>query len=160
MLLSPTNQTSRSQTLSDFRQLSPDVWASPQIEVEDVETARKMGIAMIINNRPDDESEDQTPGASIEKAAIAAGLAYCAIPISHGGFNEPQVDAMRDALERSGGKTLAYCRSGTRSTLLWALAQSVAGEDAERLTQQAAQAGYDLSPVRAAMVTLAARSGE
>ena len=56
------------------------------------------------------------------------------------------------------GKVLAYCRSGTRSTLLWALAAASKGADPEAITQAAAAAGYDVSPVRGAMQELAART--
>ena len=61
--------------MSDFRRIEDGIFASPQIEIEDVATAREMGIALIINNRPEDESPDQTPGAAIEAAARAAGIA-------------------------------------------------------------------------------------
>ena len=62
--------------------------------------------------------------APVKAAAKAAGLAYAAIPVTHAGFAEWQVTAMSDAIENADGKILAYCRSGTRSTLLWALARA------------------------------------
>ena len=145
--------------MSDFRRLSDSMLASPQIDVGDVEAAKAQGIALIVNNRPEGEAEDQTPGAEIEAAARAAGLDYLEIPIGHGGFSRPQVDALAEALERAQGPVLGYCRSGTRSTFLWALAQASRGEDPDGLTAAAAEAGYDLSPVRPAMDALAAQSG-
>jgi len=63
---------------------------------------------------------------------------------------------MADALSGAKGPVLAYCRSGTRSTLLWALAQAQAGGDPKTLAEQAAQAGYDVGPVRQVMDMLAA----
>ena len=140
-----------------FRQITDTIYASPQIGVADVAQAKQLGVTLIVNNRPEGESDDQTPGVQIEEAAHAAGIAYCAIPVTHAGFAQNQVDAMADALERSTGPVLAYCRSGTRSTLLWGLARAKAGDDAEQLTRQAAAAGYDLSPVRQIMDMLAAR---
>jgi uncharacterized protein (TIGR01244 family) len=145
--------------VSDFRALTDTVLASPQILVDDIAEAKALGVTLVINNRPEGESEDQTGGAEIEAAARAAGLDYCAIPITHAGFSEPQVEAMREALGRAGGgKVLAYCRSGTRSTLLWALAQSAQGDDPEELADIAAAAGYDVGPIRPAMDALAARA--
>lgn len=144
--------------MSDFRQLSDSVLASPQIELADIEAAKALGVTLVINNRPEGESEDQTPGPQIEAAAIAAGLDYCAIPITHAGFSETQVRAMADALAGAEGKVLAYCRSGTRSTLLWALAQAMDGNDADEVTAAAAAAGYDVGPVRAVMDALSARA--
>ncbi len=140
-----------------FRQISDTVYASPQIGVEDVAKAQDLGVTLIINNRPEGESDDQTPGAQIAEAARAAGIDYVEIPVTHAGFAQNQVVAMAEALERSTGAVLAYCRSGTRSTLLWALARAKAGDDPEQLAGQAAAAGYDLSPVRQIMDMLAAR---
>lgn len=144
--------------MSDFRRLSDTMLASPQITVADVAAAKDAGVAMIVNNRPEGEADDQTPGAEIEAAARAAGIDYLAIPIGHSGFSQPQVAALAAALENAGGPVLGYCRSGTRSTLLWALAQASRGEDLEQLAAAAAQAGYDVSPVRPAMDMLAAHS--
>ena len=142
-----------------FRSLTSDIIVSPQIGVDAVAEAKDLGVALIINNRPEGESEDQILGADIEAAARAAGLDYVAIPITHSGFSEPQVNAMAEALAGAKGKVLAYCRSGTRSTLLWALAESAQGGDPDALTNMAAKAGYDVSPVRPLMDMLKARRG-
>lgn len=138
-----------------FRQLTQNVYASPQIGLDEVEEARAMGVTLIVNNRPEGESDDQIEGDRIAEAAQAAGIDYVAIPVTHAGFAEHQVTAMVDALAGAKGPVLAYCRSGTRSTLLWALAQAKAGADPEQLAQQAAAAGYDLSPIRQIMDVLA-----
>ena len=141
-----------------FRTLTETFLVAPQIDVEAVTAARDLGVTLIINNRPEDESDDQVPGAEIEAAARAAGIAYVAIPITHSGFSGPQVEAMAQALRDADGKTLAYCRSGTRSTLLWALAKASEGADPDALTATAADAGYDLTPVRALMDMLKAQA--
>lgn len=143
----------------EFRQIVEGVYASPQIGLADVELASAMGISLIINNRPELESPDQVPGAEIEAAARAAGIAYVAIPVTHAGFSEPQVAAMARALDGATGPVLAYCRSGTRSTLLWALAESSKGADPDELARAAAGAGYDLTPIRTLMDMLASRAG-
>lgn len=142
-----------------FRQLNDRVMASPQITLDQVAEAAAAGVGLIVNNRPEDESDDQTPGAAIEAAARAAGMDYVAIPVTHAGFSESQVKAMAAALASTDKPVLAYCRSGTRSTLLWALAEASRGQSPHALTAAAAQAGYDLSPVRALMDMLAAKEG-
>lgn len=152
--------------MSDFRQLSETVWASPQIDVADVATAADLGFTMVVNNRPDGEAHDQPEGAAIEQAALAAGLQYLAIPIGQAGFGEPQVAAMADAISDAansasggaGGKVLAYCRSGTRSTFLWSLAQATQGASPDAITASAAKAGYDVSPIRGGLDILAAKA--
>ena len=141
-----------------FRQLTDRVLVAPQIDVGDVMDAAQAGVKLIINNRPEDESADQTPGEEIETAARAAGIDYTAIPVTHAGFAEWQVTAMADALNKTDGKVLAYCRSGTRSTFLWALAQASEGEHPAILAEKAADAGYDISPVSAMMDMLRGRA--
>jgi len=140
-----------------FRKLSDKVYASPQIGTAALADAMALGITLIVNNRPEDESPDQTPGPEIEAAARAAGMDYVAIPVTHAGFSESQVKAMAKALAEAEGSVLAYCRSGTRSTLLWSLAEASRGVSPDTLTAQAAQAGYDVGPVRPLMDMLAAQ---
>lgn len=133
--------------MSDFRQLSDQVLASPQITPSNLAEAARLGVTLVINNRPDGEAPDQPAGADIEQAARAAGLDYLAIPIGHAGFALPQVEAMQHALATADGKVLAFCRSGTRSTFLWALAQAHTGVSPEAIAQAASAAGYDVSPI-------------
>ncbi|AKM09270.1 TIGR01244 family sulfur transferase [Croceicoccus naphthovorans] len=142
--------------MSDFRQIDDNLYASPQITVADVATAKDLGVTLIVNNRPEDESPDQTPGSEIETAAKAAGIDYVAIPITHAGFGPGQVDAMRAAIDNSEGPILAYCRSGTRSTLLWALAEAKAGKNPSVIASKAAGGGYDISPIRQMVEMLSA----
>jgi uncharacterized protein (TIGR01244 family) len=54
---------------------------------------------------------------------------------------------MATALSESEGRVLAFCKSGTRSTFLWALAEAQRGADGEELMRKAAAAGYDLRPI-------------
>ncbi|WP_057882018.1 TIGR01244 family sulfur transferase [Tsuneonella troitsensis] len=145
--------------MSDFRKLSDTMFASPQIGLDDVATARDLGIALIVNNRPEGESPDQVPGEEIEAAARDLGIAYLAIPITHAGFSHPQVSALVEAMQSADGPVLGYCRSGTRSTLLWALARASMGEDPAALADAAANAGYDVAAIRPAMDALAAQAG-
>ena len=130
-----------------FRKIDDHFLAAPQIAARDIAEAKAMGITMIINNRPDGEEPDAPQGIEIEAAAQAAGLHYVAIPVTHAGFSGPQVAAMAVALEEATGPVLAYCRSGSRSTLLWALARTQLGDDKVTLQVKAARAGYDLSSI-------------
>ena len=141
-----------------FRKITDDVFASPQIGMAEIDAAQKQGIQLIINNRPEGESEDQIPGSQIEDAARRAGMDYIAIPVTHAGFSDAQVKAMSRALAKAQGPVLAYCRSGTRSTLLWALAEASRGGNPQKIAVKAANAGYDVSPVRAMIDMLAAGS--
>lgn len=139
-----------------FRKVTESVYASPQIGLAEVAAAKALGIGLIINNRPEGESEDQTPGEEIAAAARDAGIDYIAIPVTHAGFSQAQVDAMASALAGTSAPVLAYCRSGTRSTLLWALARAKAGDNPGVIAAQAAAAGYDVAPIRQLIDMLAA----
>jgi uncharacterized protein (TIGR01244 family) len=143
--------------MSEFRRLTENILVSQQITGEDVAAAAGLGVNLIVNNRPDGEEPSAPQGDEIAAAAAAAGMNYVAIPIGHSGFSEPQVNAMIAALEQAEGPILAYCRSGTRSTLLWALAAAKQGENPDTIAKTAAQAGYDVSPIRAMIDMLAAR---
>jgi uncharacterized protein (TIGR01244 family) len=131
--------------MSAFRKLTDTLSVSPQISVDYIAAAAAEGVTLVINNRPEGESPDQTPGPVIEAAARAAGLDYLAIPVV--GMPRPdQVAAQREAIAAAKGKVLAYCRSGTRSTIVWGLGQAGSKPRAEILSA-AAEAGYDLSQV-------------
>jgi uncharacterized protein (TIGR01244 family) len=130
-----------------FRKIDDRFLAAPQIAVSDIADAKALGVTTIINNRPDGEEPSEPQGAEIEAAAHVAGLRYIAIPVTHAGFSAPQVDAMVAALNAADGPVLAYCRSGTRSTLLWALARTQMGDDKATLQAKAAGGGYDLSSI-------------
>lgn len=129
-----------------FRQIDERILVAGQIRPEDVHDAKARGIRMIINNRPDNEEAGQPAGAAVEAAARAAGMDYRHIPVASG-FSASQVDAMAAALDEAEGPILAYCRSGTRSTFLWALARAREGENGKELMRKAAAAGYDLTPI-------------
>lgn len=143
--------------MADFRTLSDTMLASPQITAEDIAEAKASGVTMVINNRPDGEDPGAPQGAEIEAAAARAGLLYRAIPIGHSGFSENQVDEMVKAIGEAEGRILGYCRSGTRSTLLWSLAQAKMGANPDDIAAAAMAAGYDVSPVRPMLDMLAAR---
>ncbi len=144
--------------MSDFRKLTESFFASPQFESSDLAEAAAQGFSLVINNRPDGEAPDQPEGAEIARAAGVAGMAYVAIPIGQGGFGESEIAAMTQALSSTEGKVLAFCRSGTRSTFLWSLAQAQQGTDLEEIGACAARAGYDISPIRPSMAMLAAKA--
>ncbi|HYJ28811.1 MAG TPA: TIGR01244 family sulfur transferase [Allosphingosinicella sp.] len=122
--------------------------ARRQIAPGDLPAIAAAGVKIVVNNRPDGEEKGQPCSAEIEAAARAAGIGYRHIPVA-GGFNGDDVLAMAEALDAAAeGKLLAFCRSGTRSTFLWALARAERGAMAEETVAAAAAAGYDLGPIR------------
>ena len=139
-----------------IRTIDDHVSVAPQIRPEEVAALVGAGFVEIVNNRPDDEEPGQPTGAQIAAAAAEAGIAYRAIPVGHAGFSAPQVESMASALTAAAGPVLAFCRSGTRSIHLWALARARMGDDPAMLVAKAAAAGYDIGGLRAMLDTLAA----
>jgi len=131
-----------------IRQIDDSISVAPQILPGDVADLAAAGFVAIVNNRPDGEDAGQPEGAAVRAAAEAAGLSYTEIPVTQAGFSGPQVEAMAAAIAGAGGPVLAYCRSGTRSCNLWALAAASMGGDPDTLTAKGAGAGYDLSGIR------------
>jgi uncharacterized protein (TIGR01244 family) len=132
--------------MPDFRRVTDQITVSPQIAPEDIAEAARQGFRLVINNRPDGEVPGQPTSAEMAAAAAAAGLAYAHIPVT-GGPTPDQAQAMRSLIEGAGGPTLAFCRSGTRSIVTWALGQALAGAPREALVAAGAGAGYDLAGV-------------
>jgi uncharacterized protein (TIGR01244 family) len=128
----------------ELKRINQHVTVSPQISPADVPTLKAAGFTTIINNRPDGEAPDQPSSDTIQKAAQAAGMVYHYIPLGRDGVSPDMVERTTEALEASEGPVFCYCRSGTRSTTLWALSQ--AGKlPADRIIAEAAAAGYDMS---------------
>ncbi|WP_037502842.1 TIGR01244 family sulfur transferase [Sphingomonas jaspsi] len=128
----------------DIRTLTPNVSVSDQISADDVAAIQAMGFKAIVGNRPDGEGADQPDWAAIEQAAKAAGLATAYIPIAPGQMSDDQALAFRDAVTGFDKPVLAFCRTGTRSTQLWALAARDR-LSTDEVIRMAATAGYDIS---------------
>jgi uncharacterized protein (TIGR01244 family) len=133
--------------MADFRFVTADFAVAPQLTPADLATAAARGFTLIVNNRPDGEAPGQPPGAAIEAAARAAGLRYIHIPVS-GRPGREEIEAMSDAASGAEGKALAFCRTGMRSLITWAMGQMASGAMSRGdLVRAAAATGYDLSAV-------------
>jgi uncharacterized protein (TIGR01244 family) len=140
-----------------FIRLTPQIAVSPQITPEDCARAAAEGFVGIINNRPDGEEPGQPDAATMKAAAVAAGLRYADIPVDHSGMSMPQVEAMAAELAAAAGRpVLAFCRSGTRSTHLWALAAALGGEDPDAIVAAAANGGHAIDGLLPTLHRLAA----
>jgi uncharacterized protein (TIGR01244 family) len=144
-------------TAAMFIRITPDISVAGQIAPEDCALAAAQGFVAIVSNRPDGEAPGQPDAATMAAAAAAAGLRFCHIPIDHSGFAMPQVEAMAAELA-AGGPVLAFCRSGTRSTNLWALAAASRGADPDSIVAAAEGGGYDVSGMLPSLRMLAAKA--
>ena len=129
------------------RQLDDKTLINGQISPEDIDALKALGVTLIVNNRPDGEDVGQPNSDDIEAAAKAAGIDYRHVPIARG-LGPSDIEAMREAMHSAGdGKLFAFCRSGNRSVLSWAVAKSEDGVSSADLNRMANEAGFDLGPV-------------
>jgi len=131
--------------MSQYKKLTDKLWVSPQIDKSDIDAAAKAGIKLIIKNRPEGEEMIQPKVEDLQAYAAEHGIKWESIPIAGGQVTMDAVEAMAHALEHAEGPVLAYCRSGTRSCTLWALANALKDEmHSDDIIKTAKDAGYDL----------------
>ena len=133
--------------------LAPGLSAAGKLDRSDIEALARDGVRTIVNNRPDDEDPGQLPAADARRIAEAHGIAYHHIPVTAATLSRADVDAFAGVLAAAEQPIVAHCRSGTRSTLLWALARMREGADPFALVAEAARHGIDI----AALPAIAAR---
>src|SRR5687768_7636806 len=137
-----------------IKQLTPFLHLSPQIAEAELGVLAAQGFRSVINNRPDDEGEGQPASAALAAAAEGLGLAYRHIPVVSGQVTDADVTRFGEALGELQGPVLAFCRTGTRSTTLWALGEAW-HLDPAAILRTAAAAGYDLEALRPRLETRA-----
>ncbi len=134
----------------ELNQLTPKLFVSPQIAKSDVAEIAAQGFTNIINNRPDGEGEDQPASLHLLTTCSSQGIHYRYIPVAGDAITEKDILEFREALDGAQGRTLAFCRTGTRSTKLWALSHTDIHEP-DDLIAIAAQAGYDIKGLKPAL---------
>jgi sulfide:quinone oxidoreductase len=133
--------------------LTPRLSVTGRLDRTDIDALAQAGIRTIINNRPDDEDPGQLPAAEARRLAEAHGIAYHHIPVTAVSLTKDDIEAFAATLRTAPQPIVAHCRSGTRSTLLWALTRLREGADPLALIAEAARHGIDI----AALPAVAAR---
>lgn len=132
-----------------LRPLAPDLAVAPQIDENDIVEAARLGYRTIINNRPDGEESGQLTAARAAQIAKQHGLDYRHIPVDAQTMGPAVWRAFSRALHEAPAPVLAHCRSGTRSTHLWAFqAAEAQALSIDEIVEHGARAGYDLEPLR------------
>ena len=129
------------------RKLTDGLSVSPQIPPEAMRDVAAAGFRAVIVNRPDGEEPGQPSTDDMEAAARDAGLEFRRLPVTMPSLSGQDAAAFDAALDELPGPVLAYCRTGTRSTALWALSQA-GKQPTDEILNAAAHAGYDLSGLR------------
>ena len=118
---------------------------SSQLIIEDIATLKAQGIRTIICNRPDGEDLDQLEQDKIHQEALKNGLEFHFMPVISGHMTPQDGNNFFQLMHNTPQPIHAYCRSGMRCSILWALSELKAGTPRNDILQQTAQAGYDLS---------------
>jgi uncharacterized protein (TIGR01244 family) len=130
-------------------ELAPGLSAAGKLDRGDIEALASAGVRTIINNRPDDEEQGQLSAADARRVAEAHSIAYHHIPVTAASLSRADVDAFARVLASAEQPIVAHCRSGTRSTLLWALSRMREGADPFALVAEAARYGIDIAALPA-----------
>lgn len=150
----------------DIRPLTDRYAVSPQINPEDLPAIAAAGFKTVINNRPCAEIPPSHQTDVMAAAAQAAGLNYVVLPIVHANLSPDLAKQQAQACDAAAGPVLAYCASGTRCTIVWAMAQAMGetmgravGEQnadiANSIVNTAAEQGYDLGAMHGQLTELA-----
>ncbi|WP_158880940.1 TIGR01244 family sulfur transferase [Rhodanobacter sp. L36] len=130
-----------------LKPLTGTLSVAPQIAADDLAALAALGFRSIVNNRPDGEAADQPAHALIAEEATRLGLACRHVPVIPGLLQDADVTSFAAALDDMPTPMLAFCRTGTRSTMLWALV-AARTRPVDDVVRMAADAGYDLEPMR------------
>lgn len=140
----------------DIRPLTDTYAVSPQIAPEDLAAIRAAGYTTVIDNRPDAEIPSHLHTESMRKAAETLGLTFVANPVIGGALTMENVAAQRAAIDAATGPVFAYCASGNRSSVVWALAHAGL-RPTDELIGLPARFGYQLEALRGQIDALAAK---
>lgn len=142
-----------------FKSLEPRLSVSQQIRPADLVAIRNAGFHSIICNRPDAEVDGQPSAADVAQQAECLGMPFRCIPVLGSAISDADIEAFRRALSELPHPVLAYCRSGNRCTLLWALAEA-GSRPLSDIEARAQRAGYDLTALKPRLLALAERPAE
>ncbi len=139
----------------DIRPLTDAYAVSPQIAPEDAPAIAEAGFTTVICNRPDAEVAPDYSAAAIRAAVEAAGMTFIDNPVTGGAISMDNVATQGAAQAEQPAPVLAYCASGNRCCIVWALSQAGA-RPTDELIATAARHGYALEPFRQTIEQLAA----
>jgi uncharacterized protein (TIGR01244 family) len=140
----------------DIRAITPDYAVSPQIDLTDIAAIKAAGYTTIIDNRPDGEIPAHLHTPAMKAAVEGMGLTFVANPVIGGAMTMENVAAQGKAIAASTGPVFAYCASGNRSSVVWALSQA-GSMPVDDLIGLPARFGYQLEHLRPQLLASAIR---
>lgn len=137
----------------DLRKINDDLSVAPQIGIDEIADAAAQGFKTLICNRPDGEEADQPVAEDMADVAGDVGMTFVHQPVISGGVTFDDVDQFGKLMDELPKPILAYCRSGTRCSTLWALSQATV-MDIDEILDACSRAGYDYTGMRPTLESL------
>jgi uncharacterized protein (TIGR01244 family) len=132
--------------VTNLKCISGNHFISDQIEIDDINDLANFGIKLIINNRPDGEEFNQISSKLLKDKAESLGIKFIDIPFASGTLNKQKILDFSNLIKNNHEKSLFYCRSGARSSIIWGLASVIyLGLDLEECMLSINNSGYDSS---------------
>lgn len=130
----------------DIKTLTAELSVSPQIFATDLRDVAQAGYRSIICNRPDSEAADQPGYSELARAATEQGLEIRHLPAVSGKVTDEDGTAFGQLMAELPKPVLAFCRTGMRSTTMWALSKAEQ-MPLPLIIEKASKAGHDLKGV-------------
>jgi uncharacterized protein (TIGR01244 family) len=143
----------------DIRAITDTYYVAPQIDPTDLPDIAAAGIKTIICNRPDEEVPPNLQAAQLEIATHAAGLQFHVLPLTHQNMTLDVITRHMELAQHE-GPVLAYCASGTRCTVAWAIGSAMQGLDIDDILASARQGGYALESMRPTLEGVSKTAGK
>lgn len=121
-------------------------FVSGQIDAETVMHLKDENFHNIVCNRPDNEEPNQPTKKSIKDVCNNNHLDFYDLEVKPGDVDFDKISKTFEIISKK-KKTLAYCRTGTRSITLWAFA-SCNNMEVDQILGAVTEAGYDLNHLR------------
>ena len=132
--------------LTNIKCISENHFISGQKEIDDIEGLANFGIKLIVNNRPDDEELNQISSKLLKDKAKSLGINFIDIPFASGTLNKQKIIDFSDLIKNNNDKSLYFCRSGARSSIIWGLASVIyLGKNLEESMMCINNIGHDAS---------------
>lgn len=134
--------------MAKISHITPSFAVAPQLAAQDFAALEAMGFRSIISNRPDTEDGVSLPAREAATLAWRHGIRFRHVPARMDEvLDDEVVGGFEQALDEVDGPVLAYCKSGTRAAILWALV-AARQQPVDCVLDALTNAGYDLAFLR------------
>ena len=127
---------------------------SPQIEPHQISDIADRGFVKIICNRPDHEVPPSLSSLVMADLASKAEIEFHTLELTHETMTPENILKQRKIFLDASGPVLAYCASGTRCSVIWALGEAMTGTNINYILEKTLAAGYNLSSLETSMRNL------